>query len=161
MSSNISNQASYVRTTRQFPEDDTKKLSQELNKAYLDIANSVNTRTIGLYTYNQQVVTGEEWYLTSKKQQTFRKLFILNSSSVSTPIDHNIKNLSNSGGTTRIHGSFYDGTYYYPLPYVDAVSATNQINVKVSDTQIILTAGAGTPPTIQSGYLVIEWLSQI
>lgn len=160
MSTNISNQVAYLRTSRQFPEDDSKELSKELNKSYLDIAGAVNTRTIGLYNQNQQTITGESWIIKGRKQQSIRMMFTLNSTST-TPFNHNIKNLATSGGTIRIFGSFTDGTNFYPLPYVDVLNVTNQINVVVSATQVIITAGAGSPPSIVSGYLVVEWLSQI
>lgn len=61
---------------------------------------------------------------------------------------------------TRIYGVFTDGTVYYPLPYVDVVAVNNQVNVVVNATNIVITAGGGAPPSITSGYVILEWLSQ-
>jgi len=54
-----------------------------------------------------------------------------------------------------------DGTNWYPLPYVDVIAANNQINVIVTPTDIVITAGAGAPPVITSGWVILEWLAQI
>jgi hypothetical protein len=59
----------------------------------------------------------------------------------------------------RIWGTFFDGTNWQTLPYVDVVAANNQINVKVNATNIIITKGAGTPPTCSNGLVILEWLS--
>jgi hypothetical protein len=63
-------------------------------------------------------------------------------------------------GFTRIYGTFSDGTNFYPLPYTDSASATNQVQVVVTPTNIVITAGGGAP-AITSGFIVLEWLSQI
>jgi hypothetical protein len=36
---------------------------------------------------------------------------------------------------------------------------TNQIALSMDSTNIIITAGAGSPPTISSGQVVLEWLA--
>jgi hypothetical protein len=43
---------------------------------------------------------------------------------------------------------------------VDVVSAPNQVNVYVTPTNIVITAGAGSPPSITNGTVILEWLSQ-
>ena len=63
------------------------------------------------------------------------------------------------GGFTRIYGTFTDGTNWYPLPYVDETSATDQISLVVDATNIAITAGGGAPPSITRGYVILEWLS--
>ena len=65
MSQNVSNQVAFLRTTRNFPLDDPQQLSVEINRSYVDIANAVNTRTIGIFPTNMAAQGGESWFLTS------------------------------------------------------------------------------------------------
>jgi hypothetical protein len=158
MTTNFSviNQVPYLRTTREFPAE-LKQLSIEANKAYLDTANVVNNRTIGLYPTTRPAITGNRYYLSANKsQQTFRQVYTFTSAG---SIAHGIT-IANIAGFVFISGSFTDGTVFYPLPYIDVVAANNQINVTITATDIVITAGAGAPPNIVSGVIVIEWLSQ-
>ena len=52
MSSNLINQVAYLRTSREFPEE-LHQLTVEINKTYVDIANAVNARVIGLFPTNR------------------------------------------------------------------------------------------------------------
>jgi hypothetical protein len=155
----IIQQAPYLRVQRHFPTDSPQNLSVELDRAYTDIAAKMNTRTIGTFAMNFPIVTGEQWFLqgANEKQQTLRQIYTYTSAG---SIAHGI-NFSNISGLTRIYGDFTDGTNWYPLPYVDVTSATNQVNVKVTPTNIVIAAGAGSPPTISSGYVILEWLSLV
>lgn len=150
-------QAPYLRNQRDFPSDDLQKLTVEVDRSYIDIASKVNARTIGIFSVNFPIVTGEQWYISGQpnKQQTLRQLYTFTAAG---NIAHGI-NLSQISGFTKIYGTFTDGTNWYPLPYVDVANATNQINVYVSGTNIVITAGAGATPTIVSGFVVLEWLS--
>lgn len=158
MTANIANTVAYLRTTRQFP-DDLPGLLQELNKAYIDTANCVNSRTIGIFNTVKPAVTGEGWFITGNKQQTFRQLYTFTDADNVPPISlpHGI-NIAEIGGFTRIYGTFTDGTLWYPLPFVDETDANNQVSVKVDSSNIIITEGA-TAPTITKGFCVLEWLS--
>ena len=151
-------QSPYLRDQRQFPNDDLRDLANQVDHAYIDIAGKVNSRTIGLFAVNFPIVTGESWYLAGqpKRQQTLRQVYPFTAAG---NIVHGI-NLSTVTTFTRIYGVFYDGTIYYPLPYVDVIAANNQVNVVVNGTNIVITAGGGSPPTISAGYVVLEWLSQ-
>ena len=72
---NYINPNPYLRTTREFPQD-IKQLTQEVNKSYLDIANAVNARTIGIFGVARPSVTGESWYIFgNRRQQTARQIF--------------------------------------------------------------------------------------
>lgn len=151
-------QEPYLRNQRNFPNDDIKELSNENDRAYIDIASKINQRTIGTFSINAALVTGEQWYVqgSAKKQQTLRQLYLFSDEALVVP--HGI-NLSAISGFTKIYGTFTDGTNWYPLPYVDVVNITNQINVIVNPTQIVITLGAGSPPVLTTGYIVLEWLS--
>lgn len=155
MSVNVVNKNSYLRTTREFPEE-AELLSVEIDRAYIDVASAVNDRTIGIFTSNVPSVTGESWYVTqNRRQQTLRQAYAVTGTG---NIAHGI-NTSQIIGFTRIYGTFTDGTVWYTLPYVDEAAANNQIKITVTSTNIVITAGAGTPPTVSSGYVVLEWLA--
>lgn len=157
MSTNIQ-QSPYLRQQRNFPSDNIQALTVELDKAYVDTATKLNVRTIGTYAVNNPIVIGDQWYLQGQpqRQQVLRQVFQFTSSG---SITHNI-NMATVSAFTRIYGTFTNGTNWYPLPYVDATSANNQVSISVSGTQIVISAGGGSPPVISSGFVVLEWLSQ-
>lgn len=157
MSSNIVNQMPFLRTSRNFPIE-AQPLAVEVNKSYVDIANFVNARTIGIFPSNKPAMTGESWFLKNQRQQGFRQAYQFTGSSLS--ISHGI-NIGNIYAFTRIYGTFTDGTNWYPLPYVDIAAANNQIKIVVTSTQIVITKGAGSPPTISSGIVVLEWIANV
>lgn len=149
----------FLRTSRDFPVENLQALGLELNKMYIDIANVVNARTIGVFPVSSQAISGETWFTTgsSKKQQGLRRVYPFTSSSLT--IAHGI-NTSQISGFIRIFGTFVDGSgVYYPLPYIDTVSASNQVNIIVNTTNIVITLGGGSPPSLVSGFCVLEWLS--
>lgn len=153
MSTNIVNRSPFLRTSREFPED-MHQLTVEINKSYVDIANVVNDREIGLYPSSRPAMSGQRFYVQGNQpQQGFRQIYTFTSSS---SIDHGI-NVSNIFGFTSIYGSFTDGTNWYPLPYVNSTAA-NQIGVRISSTQIVFIVG-GSAPTITKGVIVLEWIS--
>ena len=155
MSGNIVNQTPYLRTSRHFPQE-AQPLAVEVNRSYVDTANAVNQRIIGIFPTNFPAITGESWFVNNnQRQQTLRKVYPFTAAG---NIPHGIV-FADIFGFVKTYGEFTDGTNWYPLPYVDVVSATNQINVIVTPTNIVITAGAGTPPAIVSGYVILEWLS--
>jgi len=156
---NTLNSTAFLRTSREFPEE-IKALTQEINKSYLEIANAVNGRTIGLFPTTKPAVTGNNYYLNStKRQQSVRQTWTFTSSTLT--ITHGL-NLSNITYVPLIYGTFMDSStnIFYPLPYVDVSSANNGVSVKLTSTQIIITAGSGSPPNVSTGLITIEWLQQ-
>jgi hypothetical protein len=150
------NKTPYLRVQRNFPTDNPQALAVEVDRAYCDTAAKVNARTIGIFPTLSPSVTGEAWfYNEGQKQQTLRQLYTFTAAG---NIAHGI-NFTTIAGISRIFGTFTDGTNWYPLPYVDVLSATNQVNVIVDPTNIVITAGAGSPPAITNGFVVLEWLS--
>jgi hypothetical protein len=152
-------QSPYLRVQRNFPSKDPQALEVELDRSYTDIASKMNERVIGTFALGFPIVTGERWFLAgaNQKQQTLRQLYTFTSAG---NIAHNI-NLAEISGFSRIYGTFTDGTNWYPLPYVDVVAANNQVGLKVTPTNIVVTSGSGSPPSITSGYVVLEWLSLV
>lgn len=155
----IIQQAPYLKVQRSFPTQDAQALSIEVDRAYVDTATKVNTRVIGTYAVNFPIVTGEQWFIegSSEKQQTLRRVYTFTAAG---NIPHGIS-FPNISGFSRIYGTFTDGTNWYPLPYVDVVAANNQVGISVTPTNIVIAAGAGSPPAITSGYVVLEWLSDV
>ncbi len=155
MASNIANQSPYLRTSREFPKD-LDQLTATLNKIYLDIANGVNARTIGIYPTNKPVIIGDSWFIGGHKFQALRQIYEVTGTGT---IEHRI-DLASIKAFTHIYGTFTDGTNWYPLPYVDAVAATNQVSLYVDPTFIqIIGGGGGGQPVVQSGFVVLEWIS--
>lgn len=150
-------QSPYLRDQRQFPNDDVKALSNQMDHTYIDIASKVNARTIGTYATNFPIVSGEQWYITggNTKQQTLRRLYVVTGAG---NIAHGIDTAAISG-FTRIYGTFTDSTSWYPIPYVDTTAFANQVSINVTPTNIVITKGAGV--TITSGWVVLEWLSVV
>ena len=146
-------QTPFLRVQRQFPQE-IQALTVEVNRSYVDIAGAVNARTIGIFPASNPIVTGESWFFTNQRQQGLRQIYAV----VAGNTAHGI-NFENVSDFTKIYGTFTDGTNWYPLPYVDVVDATNQVNIYLDPTNIVITAGGGSPPTFTSGLVVLEWIA--
>ncbi len=150
-------QTPYLQLQRNFPSDTAENLSEQVDIAYIDIAQKVNDRTIGLFASGFDSITGEKWFLNGQPmpRQTLRKLFQV---TTATSYPHGI-DTTKIQGFTKIYGVGYNGTIWFPLPYVDATSATDQIQITVDATNIVILAGAGAPPVMTSGFVILEWLA--
>ena len=156
MTSNVLNQVPYLRTSREFPEE-MQPLTVELTKAYIDTANAINVRTIGIFPITRRAITGESWYIfQNEKQQTFRQVFTFTTTAT---ITHGIPNLVVTQ-PTRCFGSYTDSINAYGLTRGTTVAVAGLIMFYVTPTQIIFTVGAGAP-AMTSGRIVIEWLSPV
>ena len=150
MSTPVSNKTPYVRTYRKFPED-PKNLVIELTRGWIETANAINNRVIGIVS-TDPTVTGKAYYFNGQKFQSISQLFPISNSSLT--INHGISNFSQMVVQT---GWFTDGTIWYPLPYVDVTNVTNQVKVSTTSSQILVVKGA-TAPSISSGFVLLEWL---
>lgn len=153
---NIINQVPYLRTSREFPYEDAKQLSVEVNKSYIDIANAVNNRTISIFPTSRPALTGESWFLTSnQRQQTFRQVYTF---TTTASINHGITVLD-PNQFTRCFGSYTNGTNSFGLFFASSVAIAGQITFYITSTQIVFLVGAGAPALI-AGKITLEWLSQ-
>lgn len=150
----------YLREQRQFPYEDLRSLANQNDHAYVDVAQKVNLRTIGIFPLNFSVVTGESWYLSgsTQKQQTLRQIFTFTAvGNIATGIP-----IANVSAFTKCQGSFSDGANYYGAIYGSNVAIAGQVSFFINPTaptyQITVLAGAGAP-AIVSGIIVLEWLS--
>lgn len=155
MSANVVNQVAYLRTSRDFPVQ-LEQLTVEINKAYVDTANAVNSRIISIFPVNRPAINGEAWFLVgNQKQQALRQVFTFTST---TAINHMIQ-VVDSAQFIRCFGSYTDGINTYGLIFSTSISLAGQIGFYVTPTQIIFTIGAGSP-ALTKGTIVLEWLSQ-
>ena len=151
-------QDAFLRQQRNFPRDNTQALTVEIDKAYIDIATRVNARIIGRYAVNFSSVTGEEWFLAGQanKQQTLRQLYTFTATG---NIAHGINWSSVALISPRSYGTFTDGTNWYGAIYAGSTAIVAEVSFYVTPTNIVVVAGAGAP-SITSGVIVLEWLSQ-
>lgn len=151
------NQSPFLRVQRSFPED-SQALSVELSKAYVDIAQNVNRRTIGIFA-NTVTITGNSWFLTgpTNRQQTLRQVYPF---SAAGNIAHGINVADITGFLPTCYGAFTDGTNWYGFIFASNVAIAGQRSFYISPTNIVMLAGAGAP-AIVSGWIVLEWLSQV
>lgn len=155
----------YLEINRTFPQD-PGTLTNTLGKTYFEIAYAVNARTIGIFD-KFQVVTGERWFATAPvniqapqlpdKRQTYRQVYTFGTIAAggNATFPHNITGVT---AFTRIYGTAITTLPdYRPIPYTDAVAATNQIQINVNATNVIVTNGSTAQP-ITSGIVVLEYL---
>ncbi len=153
-------QGPYLREQRKFPPN-ARELSQQVDQAYIDIANKVNARTIGIFSDRFMIVTGEVWYLNGQpnRQQSLRQVYTFSDANLVFPHGINFDSITNF---VRIYGTFFDTSTltWNVLPYVDVVDVTAQINVVIDAINVTITKGAGSTAVITNGLLILEWLSQ-
>lgn len=158
--------SSFVPTFRQFPTGDPHNLERQLVNFHNQTNTAVNQRTIGIFNLHvtgesDSIPSGERWFPTVAQSNTPQKLrdgfrlVVQVSDSTTLTVNHNIPLINQA---TRLYGTFFDGTSWWPLPYVDVVAVNNQINVSVTATQVVVTKGGGAPPAISSGIVVFEYL---
>jgi len=153
--SNVINPVPYLRTSREFPED-IHQLTVQANKAFVDTANAVNNRTIGIFPTGNPAITGESWFLVAnQKQQTLRQVFTFTTTGA---INHGINIIDPNQFTNKTAGSYTDGTNSYGLVYGTTVAVAGLITFYVTATQIVFLTGAGAP-TLTAGRITLEWLS--
>jgi hypothetical protein len=147
--SNVVNQSPFLRTSRSFPRE-AEKLTIEVDKSYIDIANAVNSRTIGIFPTGRPALTGESWFLNvNQRQQSFRQVYNITSYA---SFNHGI-NFDEVSAFTVIRAVGFDGTNYFPIPFLSSV------NIFVTPTQVVLQTTS--PPALVSGIVILEWLSQV
>lgn len=155
MSTNVINQVAYLRTSRNFPPE-IQQLTVEVDKAYVDIANVVNNRTISIFPTNRPAVNGESWFIrNNQRQQGFRQVYVF---TTTANIAHGI-DFTEIDRFTRNFGEFTDGTNWYGLINGSNVAIAGQLSFYLTPTNIVFLTGAGAP-ALTRGNIVLEWLSQ-
>lgn len=156
MSSNVVNQVAYLRTSREFPED-IHLLSQQASKSYIDIAATVNNRTIGIFPVNRPAINGENWFISKNQRlQGLRQVYTF---TTTTAIDLGFDTTAIQ--FTKMYGTYTDGTNWYGLIAGSNTAIAGQRGFYVSGSptnQVTFVSGAGAP-AISKGLLVLEWIS--
>jgi len=162
-------QVPYLPTTQNFPTEDTSQLQNTLSKSYTDIAQSVNTRTIGIYN-TIQIATGNKYFTNQninpanaiQYRQSFRQLFSFGAiaAGANITITHGITGITQFviwNGSCVTDASVIVNAKYEPIPFVSTANINQQISVYANDTIITITNGAGNN-NILSGTITLEYL---
>lgn len=152
-------QAPYMRLQRSFPNDNMQALTVEIDKFHVDAAIKINSREIGTYANGFQVVNGQQWIIRGEanKQQALRQLYTFTATG---NIAHGINWASVSLISPLSYGSFTDGTNWYGAIYASSTAIAGQVSFYVTSTNIVVLGGVGAP-AITSGYINLEWVSQV
>jgi len=148
----------FLNTSEVFPEDKEQLLVKHTS-VYSDISNAMNIREISLYN-TQQLITGQQFpdvTNTSSSKVTYRKIFFLPAiaSGANYTVAHGIVGVV---AFTRMYGTCVtDVVDYRPIPFSDEAVVTNQISLKATAANLVVTNGA-TAPNITSGIVVFEYL---
>lgn len=150
-------QAPYLRQQRTFPTDSSQALAVELDKMYIDVAQRVNDRTIGIFPVNFTVSTGESYYFSGQrnKQQSSRQIFQFTGAG---SIPHGLTWASVSKIGHQSYGSYTDGTSWYGVIYASSVPIAGQVSFYVTSTNIVILVDGGAP-AVTSGYIDLEIIS--
>lgn len=154
-------EAPVLRGSREFPED-LQRLTVQINKTYIDIANCVNARTIGVFPNTRPTITGEIWYiLGSFPQQSSRQNYSFGTIAAGTPLSIP-DNVTGYTQFSVIRGTcITDFPDSRPIPYV-GTSSNDYISLRRDTTtnSIVIAVGSASPNII-SGTIVLEWLNNI
>ncbi len=149
----------YLLEQWKFPTRDIKELANEIDLAYINIASATNYRTIGITAENFSLSTGEKWFLASGNtyQQSLRQLFPFTAAG---NIPHGLNWNSVALISPRSYGTYTDGTNWYGTIYSSSGGIANQVTFYVTNTNIVVAKDAAAP-AISSGFILLEWVSQI
>jgi len=154
------NTVPYIKSSREFPSD-PNDLSVVITRTYIEIAASINERTIGLFPVTKSAITGEAWFVdNNQKQQTLRQVYTF---TTTANIPHNIElsgatTFANVSRFTRCFGAFTDGPNWYGLIFGSNVAIAGQISFYITPTNIVFLTGAGAP-ALTKGNIVLEWMT--
>lgn len=151
---NVIQSTPYLIKQRSFPNDDMQELGVELDRTYIDIANRVNERTIGIYAQDTAIQTGDQYFLNGQSPQALRRFFQFQTTN---PIPHNITPSTLAFVLPKCYGSYTDGTNWYGLIYATSVAIAGQITFYLNANNIVFVLGAGAP-ALTKGCLNIEYI---
>jgi hypothetical protein len=155
--SNVINNSPFIRTSRSFPQE-ADKLSKEVDQTYVDVANAVNQRTIGIYATTKPSVTGNGYFISGQRQQSLRQLYTFGAIAAGATL--NIPILKYLSPYVHIYGVALTTSNSLPLPYASTTANGNIELLVVSGASPVIRIIVGSAsPAIVSGYVVIEWLS--
>ncbi len=154
-------------TSKKFPTQKSEELEPVLSKAWVDTAQAVNARTIGIFNTNA-ITIGDKYYSTSttdasQLRQAYRKLFTFGTiaAGATLTITHGITNITEivhlyGNCITDVSVVALANAKYEPLPFV-STTLNEQVSIYMNDTIITIVNGAGNN-NILSGTIITEYL---
>jgi hypothetical protein len=135
------------------------------------MANVLNVADIGFYTNQFEFVNGQQYFANpannsaTQTNATQRPVFrttinfgTLPNNGVPIAVNHNIQ-VNGAFSFTRIYGCATDpGTRFIPLPYVSAADVAHNIELNVTNTQVIITSGGADYSAFTTAYVVLEYI---
>jgi hypothetical protein len=119
---------------------------------------------IGIFPANNPVVNGKVYNFNNSRQQSLTKIYkfgaIAPGGTLNIPVGY-----SNFQFFSIIEGQVITNVVdYRPLPYVDPVTLTNGMSIRVGTIggalNIIIVVGT-TAPSVTSGFVTLEFLSAV
>lgn len=150
--------APFLQTSIYFP-DDFDEFRVTFLQQFRNLADITNVRQIGIFDL-EEFLTGEQWFsptTTQQKRQTFRKVFSFGAiaAGVTLSFAHNITGITS---TTDYRANVVTVVPDFRIvPYTSATLVTDQIQMTVTSTNIVIINGA-TAPNITSGIAILEYL---
>ncbi len=148
-------QSPFLPLQRNFPFDNAQALGTVLDQSYLEVASKVNSRTIGLYAKEIEVITGESYFIQGQpaRQQALRKVFTFTSQ---TTIPHGL-NFATIDYFTKMYGQYTDGTNWFGIIPATSNPVVNQVSFYLDSTNINIIIN-GTAPVPTKGIIDLEWI---
>jgi len=148
----------FLQTSIYFP-DEFDEFRVTFLQLYRNIANVTNTREVGIYD-QVEFQTGEQWFNpanTQFKRMTFRQVFPIGAiaAGATSTTAHGITGIT---AFTHIYGTAITATPdFRPIPYSSVTAVNQQIELRVTAANIIISNGAAAP-NITSAIVVLEYL---
>lgn len=145
----------YIKSSREFPPD-LSMISMILTRTYIEVANAINLRSIGLFPVTRPAITGNSYFISKNlEQQSIRQVYTFTTTAniphtIPTTIDYIVS----------MYGQYTDGTNWYGIIPASSVAIAGQISFYLTPTNIVFNVGGGAP-ALTKGIIVIEWLSQV
>lgn len=149
-------EAPFLRSSWDFPDDNSQVLAVQVSRSFLAIANNMNARTIALFPQNGPIATGESWFISGAQYSGQRQFYTF---TTTANIPHGI-NLAAIESFTKCFGSYTDGTNWYGLVYGSNVSVNGQLSFYITGNNIVFVTGSGSPSP-SFGVVCLEWISQV
>lgn len=148
------NDTPFLFTSRRFPQEPSQ-LSLELSKSYIEIANAVNTRSIGIFPASKAAINGQRWYLgqqlVNPNQQGFTQVYPITSF---TTFNHGL-NLDSIDRFTQCWGGYTDGTNWNGVTWALPAGIAGQVTFYITSTQVVFVGVAA----ITKGQIVLQWIA--
>lgn len=153
----------FLITSRMFPKD-SEELQRELAKSYTETALAINNRTIGIFDLFQ-VISGNQWFNEDdpfdakpiQRRQSYRRVYTFGAiaAGATLTLPHDLLTIETvMQYWAQVITAVPD---FRTVPYASATVVTEQIEMRVTATDIIIINGA-TSPNITSGFAVLEYI---